>query len=69
MFLCNNEALQQYSLIWFSFLDMIDVQMQKGVAVVEQGVVSVFTTDGRDYVTALPFPVSSLDNTMLAKLL
>ena len=38
---------------------MVDVQVQNGICVIEPGAVSVYTVDGRDYVTYLPFQVSN----------
>ena len=34
--------------------------VQSGVCVVEAGCFNVFTSDGRDYIAALPFPVRSV---------
>jgi len=35
--------------------------VQSGVCIIEAGSFSVFTSDGRDYVAALPFPVRLVD--------
>lgn len=34
-------------------------EIQNGVCIIEDGFLSVFTEDGRDYVAALPFQVES----------
>jgi len=36
------------------------VIVQSGVCIIEAGCFNVFTSDGRDYIAALPFPVSSV---------
>ena len=35
----------------------ITAQIQSSIAVIESGCISIFTADGRDYLTALPFVV------------
>jgi hypothetical protein len=42
-----------------SLLDdkLVPMKVQSGVCVVESWSVNIFTSDGRDYTTALPFPV------------
>ena len=41
---------------------MMTAQVESGICMVEKDCISIFTTDGKDYVTSLPFQVSfSLD--------
>jgi len=36
--------------------------LQSGVCIIEAGCFNVYTSDGRDYVAALPFPVRMMMN-------
>ena len=39
-------------------LGMMTAQVESGICMVEKDCISIFTTDGKDYVTSLPFQVS-----------